>query len=290
MGEMRRCGNCGEALAPGASFCRACGARYEEPRTMEPGRPRRTRVAGWAALAIVVLGAGAAAAILLASGGGSATTTVVVNGKGTTTDEPPEAPTAGAIEAARYVQAGSFRSPSNAAEEQDRLAAAGIEVQVVSSDWAQEFYPGFQVLLAGPVHSESEADAIDRALERNGVPSAFARDLTPALESGIPADAGGVWSGVLDRSSGERPSLNGSLEVTLTMEPDGETGALEVEGSNCRESLALSETTASTLSYSQDRPCVAGGPLHIRPIGPELMVSVLPPESDVLATGTLTAG
>ncbi|HWI95454.1 MAG TPA: zinc ribbon domain-containing protein [Solirubrobacterales bacterium] len=27
----RKCGSCGEVLAPGAAFCRACGTRYEEP-------------------------------------------------------------------------------------------------------------------------------------------------------------------------------------------------------------------------------------------------------------------
>jgi hypothetical protein len=30
-GSSRRCGSCGEALPEGAAFCRACGARYEQP-------------------------------------------------------------------------------------------------------------------------------------------------------------------------------------------------------------------------------------------------------------------
>jgi len=29
--DSRTCGSCGKALAPGASFCRSCGARYEQP-------------------------------------------------------------------------------------------------------------------------------------------------------------------------------------------------------------------------------------------------------------------
>ncbi len=35
----RMCGSCGEALAPGASFCRACGTRYEQPTCDACGSP-----------------------------------------------------------------------------------------------------------------------------------------------------------------------------------------------------------------------------------------------------------
>jgi hypothetical protein len=35
-GDARTCGSCGEALAPGVAFCRACGTKYEAPAAGQP--------------------------------------------------------------------------------------------------------------------------------------------------------------------------------------------------------------------------------------------------------------
>ncbi|MGC1853500.1 MAG: SPOR domain-containing protein [Solirubrobacterales bacterium] len=267
-----------------------------------PNRPRRNRVAIWVAAAIVVVGAGAALAILLASEGGSASTTVLVRGGTTTTVETTTTettatetetttdPATGSVEAGRYVQAGSFKTLPHADTERERLAAAGIDVSVVSSDDVEEFYPGFHVLLGGPLATSSEETTMVKALERNGVPSAFARDVAPALEIGDPAESAGRWSGALDRSSVERPSLNRSLPVTLEMDADGRSGMLEFETDGCEDELTLSETTATTLTYALTQFCAGSADLLVRPVEGQLMLSLLPLDTDVLMLGTLSPG
>ncbi len=300
----RNCLNCGQRLAPGAAFCRRCGTRYEEPATPPaPAPPKaRRRTALWVAGAIILAGAGAAAAILIASGGSSSSTTVLVGSDGTTaagsgdveteaaaeTAGGPTEPAADTVEAGRYVQAGSFKTVSHAEEERERLAAAEIDVQVVASDGAEQLYPGFQVLLAGPFEADGQEAATVKALQTNGVPSAFARGLSPAAEISGPAATAGLWSGTLDRSSGEHPSLTGSLPVTLQMNSDGRAGVLEFEDGDCSDDVILSEATATTLSYTQSRPCAASGDILIRPAGDVLMLSLLPSDSDVLVLGKLS--
>lgn len=296
---MRHCSNCGQPLAPGANFCRSCGARYAAPAAPAPGR---SHGAIWIGAAIVFAGAVAALAIVFASGG-SSKTTVVVDGEraGEARDSSSESsrvePTGSgavasdSVEAGHYVQAGSFRTAKYAEIERQRLAGEGIEVTVASSDGAQELYPGLRVLLSEPLTPGGSAEAsMLSALRRNGVPSAFARDLTPARAVAGPEEAAGSWSGVLDRTSGERPGLSGQLAATVEMDAEGRTGTLAIQGGRCVESLTLTETTETTLSYRQSRPCAAAGDLLVRPIGTGLMLSLLPLDSDVLVLGTLTPG
>lgn len=315
-GIPRHCENCGQPLAPDASFCRFCGQRFEEQAVPEQVRPPQSgRVAFWLAGAIVVIGIGAAAAILLAGGGGSSRTTVVFDtSEGsrdatprtveTTDDETAETPTeattpasssrtgegvSGGIDAGRYVQAGSFRTLSHAEDEQERLGAAGVEVEVVSSDGAAEFYPGFQVLLAGPFVSKSEEKGVVEGLKRNGVPSAFVRDLSPAPALEGPEEAAGTWEGEVERSSDERPGLDGDLPVRLEFSSDGETGTLET--GSCSEGLTLAEPGRATLTYAQDRLCISGEELFVRPTEEgQLMVTLLPLDSDAIILGTLNPG
>ncbi|HEX5984456.1 MAG TPA: zinc-ribbon domain-containing protein [Solirubrobacterales bacterium] len=304
-GGERYCGNCGERLSPGAAFCRSCGARYVPPAAApspgahpEAGEDRPgSRAALWLALAIVVVGAGAALAILLSSGGSSSSTTVVVDSEGSTATETTTAEEStvaeratgsvvGSVEAGRYVQAGSFKTDIYAEVERDRLVAAGIDVEVVESDEVGELYPGFRVLLAGPVESDAEEKGVIKALDRNGV-SAFARPVTPAREIDS-SEAAGEWSGVLERSSSERPRLDDSLDVTLEMDSEGRTGTLEVPATGCSQTLTLAQEREATLTYLQDHPCVSDGPMRIRPAEGQLMVTVLPIGPDTLVLGSLT--
>ncbi len=305
-GGARTCANCGQALAPGAAFCRSCGARHESELPgsaplSRPGRqssrPGRSRTAIWAGGALVLAGAGAALAILLSSGGGSSSTTVLVGsgeksvtatGTTETTSESAGSPI-GSVEAGRYVQAGSFKTVPHAETERERLAAAGVDVRVVPSDDAEELYPGFQVLLGGPLRSSSQETSMVKALHGAGVPSAFARELSPAREIGDPGEIAGAWSGVLDRSSGEHPNLNGSLPVSLEVDPGGSTATLAFED-GCHDELTLAEATPTTLDYAQGRPCAADGDLLVRPAGGQLMLSLLPSDSDALVLGSLSPG
>lgn len=310
-GATRHCQSCGSALAPGAVYCRECGAKYEAPAAApasvapgpaEGGASGRSRTALWIGAVIVLIGAGAAVAILLSRGGDSSRTTVLVDRAGRTTtvttaaDNPsteagasdPEALASPTVEAGQYVQAGSFRTLSHAEEERERLAAAGVEVSVISSDGAAELYPGFQVLFGGPFTSKAQEHSMITALGDNGVPSAFARDLSPASLLGGASDAAGRWTGELERLSSERPNLNGPVPVTVEIEPDGNAGTLEAEG-ECSESLALKRAGGTTLTYSQDAPCVAAGDVFIRPTGGELMVTMLPLATDIFVTGSLSS-
>ena len=312
-GPARHCANCGQPLVPGAAFCRACGSRYEEPPVgSEPTAVRTSpppssgghgRTALWVAIAIVVIGAGAALAILLASGGGDSSTTVLVDSAKTGSSEAENASDestestearadagADALEAGRYVQAGSFKTLPHAEAERERLVGQGIDVQVISSDGVEEFYPGFQVLLAGPLQSGSEEATIVKALHRNGVPSAFPREVSPASELSGSSEAVGSWSGEISRSSGERPDLNGPLNISLEMESDGSSGVLEVEGESCQDQLSLAEAGSTVLSYSQGQPCLGRGEVLIRPGNGQLMLTLQPTGTDILILGTLGPG
>lgn len=262
----------------------------------------RSRTALWIGAVIVLVGAGAAIAILLARGGDTSRTTVLVDRAGRTTTVTTEAEvtdsetaddsgtsTSEAVDAGRYVQAGSFRTVSHAEQERERLAAAGVDVRVISSDVAAELYPGFQVLIGGPFgNSPSQEQSLIRALKDSGV-SAFARDISPASLLNGAGDAAGRWTGTLDRSSDERPKLNGSVPVTLEFDPDGSAGTLEAEG-RCSENLTLKEAGPETLVYFQDAPCVSGGQVFVRPAGDELMLAMLPLGTDIFVTGTLSPG
>ena len=303
-GAKRHCGSCGAELAPGAAYCRACGARYEEPApaSVSEAAGSRNRTALWAGGAIILIGAGVALAILLAGGGDSSRTTVLVDRAGKTTTVTTEAestdsvaeetgsetPVAAGVDTGLYVQAGSFRSLPGAEEERARLAAAGVDVRVISSDGAAELYPGFQVLFSDPIVSTSQEHGVLAELKDNGV-DGFARELTPApLLSGA-SQAAGHWTGALDRTSGERPNLNGSVPVTVEIASDGNAGTLET-AAGCSEGLSLKEEGPTSLTYSQDRSCVTGGDVFVRPAGTELMMAMLPLDTDIFVTGTLSLG
>jgi SPOR domain len=289
-------------VAPGAAYCRACGARHEEPAPAPEPAGSRSRAALWVGAVIVLVGAGAALAILLARGGDASRTTVVVDRAGKTTTVTTEAegtdteagsrdtePAFSAeVDPGLYVQAGSFRTLAGAEEERERLAAAGIDVSVLSSDGAADLYPGFQVLFGGPISRAAQEGNLLEALDDNGV-DGFARDLSPAPLIDGAGDAAGRWTGTLDRTSGERPNLNDSLPVTVSIDTDGEAGTLETAG-GCDESLSLKEEGPMTLTYFQDAHCVSGGDVFIRPAGSELMVAMLPLDTDVFVTGTLGPG
>jgi hypothetical protein len=303
----RHCTNCGEALAPNANFCRACGAQYAAPATPAPAKaqvaqptepnratestPRRGRVAIVLSAVILVIGAGVAVAILLGSGGGSSTTTVVQGSGGhgsKKTDEPEETNGAsGPIEPGLYVQAGSFQTLVHAEAERQRLAAQGIDVEVVPSDLAQEFYPGFRVLLGGPIRSQGAEAALLRGLRRNGVPSAFARELTPATDAGGAPAAAGSWSGQLERTSSEDPKLNGALAATLTLNADGTAGSLDLAGIGCRASLSLISEASHVLDYKQEPTCAGAATVRMRPLGDELMLTLPSPNTNAFSLGTL---
>jgi hypothetical protein len=223
-------------------------------------------------------------AILLASGSGSSSSTTVVHGAAGS----PARDAGGSAQAGRYVQAGTFQTTSHAEAERQRLAGHGIEVEVVSSDTADELYPGFQVLLGGPLRSRTAEAAMLRSLHGDGVPSAFARNLTPAADLAGPEAAAGHWTGTMERTSADHSNLDGSLPATLTVASNGATGSLELPTLSCRISLTLASTGAYTLEYGGEPSCLGTGPLVVRPYGEEAMLTMLSPDTDSFALGTLT--
>ena len=305
----RRCANCGQPLAPQASFCRACGSRYEEPAApeepaaamtqalpdpalLEATVPRQRqpssrplRAALWLGGAILLAGAGVAAAILLSSGGSSASTTVISQGQAAAAEAVTLSPPAGSLEAGRYVQAGSFKFEADAEIERERLAGEGIEVEVVSSEVAQQFYPGFQVLLGGPFSSATAEAQLLRQLHHNGVPSAFGRELTPAQELSDPAVVAGNWAGSLERSSSSEPGVDGRLEASLSLAADGRRGHLRLGG--CDIQLILAPSTTAALTYRERSSCNTSGDWQLRPTSGRLMLAQLAAGDDLIVLGTL---
>jgi hypothetical protein len=233
---------------------------------------------------ILVIGAGAAAAILLGSSNGSSSTTTVVRDAAAAT--PSSTGAGGSIEAGRYIQAGSFQTTTHAEVERRRLAGHGLHVEVLSSDGAEELYPGFQVLLGGPLRSRAAEARMLQGLHRNGVPSAFARELTPAQAAG---PATGRWTGEVERTSAEHPNLDGTLSVALALTSDGTVGSLDFSTTSCQASLSLT-STSNVLTYRQEPRCAGAETLYARVLGDEVMLTLLSPDTDSFALGTLRRG
>ena len=83
------CASCGRPLAPGAAFCRGCGAAIQSAPSEPPRKPGRGRAILLACLALLLVGAGAGAAIALLGGGDSRQTEAAPPGPSATvpTDE-----------------------------------------------------------------------------------------------------------------------------------------------------------------------------------------------------------
>jgi hypothetical protein len=240
---------------------------------------------------IVLAAAGIAAAILLSGNGSSPTTTGVARSGGTSETGGGSTTSAllpsGSIEAGRYVQAGSFTFAADAEKERRRLAAAGIDVEVVPSEEAQELYPGFQVLLGGPLHLGSEEAALLKSLHGSGVPSAFARPLTPALPASPYSKlARGTWTGKLEESSTSHPRLDRTLPVTFVTSANGKEGTLIFLDINCVAELQAEPSTGPALRFGSNSGCFAGS-WQLRPSAGRLMLTLLPPDSDLIVLGEL---
>lgn len=293
----RHCGHCGAVLAPTATFCRHCGNRYEPPPPPRPrGTPSRALIV--AAVAIVLTGAGAAIAIILSAGGADSTTTVVEGGGAGGTQAGSDATTSssgqsapGSVSPGSYVQAGSFKFNQSARAEQGRLAGQGVTVEVLPSELAQELYPGFEVLLVGPLSGAREGKEVARTLHRKGVPSAFVRSLTPAAEVDQAA-AGGRWTGSLTESSAEHPNRNRSLAVSLTVNSDGGAGVLDLPKLSCQISLSAAPAPGPySLEFDQQAGgCLGSGTWHVRPSASELTMTMLPRGTDIIILGSLQRG
>ena len=307
------CPSCGRPLPTGAAFCRNCGASVTraEPAPVAPAAPppkRRGRAALIAVAAVLLVAAGAAAAILLTGGDGDsgqpaaspATDAATVPASSAAPSQRGEASpaestaatttaaAAGSISPGRYVQAGSFRTVAGAETERERLEAAGIDVDVVASDQAEELYPGFQVLLGGPFPGPSAAQPLLAQLHRNGVPSAFLRPLSPAAAIAGPEAIAGRWAGTLERTGSSRSSDDGPLSATLTAIGDGRQATLKFAKPNCEVGLSLQEEGSVSLTYAQEGECVGAGTWEVRPQGEELQVVLLPPNTEVIVIGTLS--
>ncbi len=235
--------------------------------------------------------AGIAAALLLSGPGGPSSTTVVTRSSGASgsggASVTAAALPAGSIEAGRYAQAGSFKFAADAEEEGRRLADAGVDVDVVPSEEAQELYLGFQVLLIGPLHSGAEETALLKSLHRNGVPSAFARYLTPALPAPPYSKlARGTWTGKLEESSSSHPKLDRTLPVTFVTSANGREGTLIFLDIDCVAELEAEPSAGPTLRFGRSSGCFAGS-WRARPSGDKLMLTLLPPESDLIVLGEL---
>lgn len=311
-GRTSTCPACGREVAGSALFCRSCGARLAAPQEVAgkavPPPKRRAWMFAAVFLAAALLGAGVASAILLGKGG-SDSSQAVAEGKAqdeaTVPASPPPEVTrsggvtsateesgaggeaAGSISAGEYLQAGSFRLAGDAEAERERLEEKGVPTVVVDSDQAQELYPGFQVLIAGPLVSRSERRTLLKRLHQNGVPSAFARALSPARSiTGAEVAAGG-WNGSLEVTGEDRPGQDGTAKAYLSVTPDGREATLEVPGRSCTVGLSLLAATSVTLSYSQRHGCFGGGDWVVRPEGGSVALTLLPPESDTIVVGRL---
>lgn len=302
---LRACERCGHQLSADANFCRTCRAPVSAPAAA----PERKQAAGgrsWGVIlvgaAIVIASAAIALAILLSRSGHSpaadASSQAARPGnaaeapsleEGGGEDTIPAAATARSIEPGRYVQAGSFKVAADAETEQRRLAGLGIETNLLRSEMAQELYPGFQVLVVGPIRGRNEELSTIGKLRHGGVPTAFARELTPAASSVRYADVAGNWRGTLEEISSSHPRLDRKLTVSASFVRSGREGQLDVPSLHCRPSLSAVGSSETTVSFDQYSTCLASGSWIVRPSGGSLMMTLLPSGSDLIFLGTLSA-
>ena len=161
------------------------------------------------------------------------------------------------------MQAGSFKFLPDAEKERRRLSTAGIDVDVVTSDSAQELYPGFQVLLGGPLQSGSEEAALLKSLHRNGVPSAFARPLTPAPPTARLGD--GTWTGKLEESSSSHPKLDRTCRSPLSPSEGGKKGILIFLDINCVAEVQAEPSTGPVFRFRRSAGCFAEAGRYAHP-------------------------
>lgn len=297
------CERCGHQLSADANFCRNCRAPVS---AQAPAPQRRTGSRSWGvilvAAAIVIASAAIALAILFSRGGhSSAAGSSSRTAKPDKADEAPSAEAGGgenaipaeaaaaSIEAGRYVQAGSFKVAADAETERRRLAGLGIEADLLRSELAQELYPGFQVLVVGPIRGRGEERSMIGKLRHGGVPTAFARELTPAASNVRFADVAGDWRGTLEEISSSHPGLDRKLAVSVRFDRSGREGQLDVPSLHCRPSLGAVGSSGATVSFDQDSTCLASGTWIVRPSADSLMVTLLPPGGDLIFLGTLSA-
>lgn len=260
--------------------------RQAEPSPTSPARTSWGVV--FLGVAIVVASTAVALAIIFTRGNDSSVGSAKPQeGNAASAENAPVASTSGSVEAGRYVQAGSFKAPGDAESERQRLTSLGIETQLIASDQAEELYPGFQVLVVGPIQGRGEEGATVNDLRHHGVPTAFARDLTPAVSNVGYGAAAGDWSGTLEEISSAHPRLNRKLTVIASFESSGRAGQMEVSDLHCRLNLTASGSSGTTLSFNQDPTCLGSGIWRLRPSGSSLMVTLLPPENDLIFLGTL---
>jgi len=254
---------------------------------MSEGRRRPSAGAVFLVFSLVVAGGAIAAALLLSGGGGASVTTVVREGggQGSGTGSSSATSTApGSIEAGRYVQAGSFKFTFDAEKERRRLAADGIDVEVVPSDEAQQLYPGFEVLLGGPLRSGSEEASLLKRLRHNGVPSAFARSLTPAPSQGPLGDE--TWTGKLEETSSSSPKLDRTHAVTFVTSENGAEATLTFHDIDCTVELESEPSSGPVLQFGRSSGCFSGS-WQVRQTGSDLILTHLPPNSDTIVLGEL---
>lgn len=258
-----------------------------------------------------LVGAGAATAVLLAtrgdsgsSSGGSEAAAVsdetetvpsttaappTATGTASSSDAPVETSEepVGSIPAGLYVQAASFRSKVDAETERRRLEGFGARVSVADSDQAEELYPGFQVLIAGPFSDGAERRSLLRVLHEHGAPTAFARSLSPARSISGPEAMEGRWTGTLEVSGFTHSRRNGNFAATLETNSDVSEVELRIPARHCSIGLSLARVSQLTVSFAQDRNCLGGGEWVARPEGGSVALTLLPPGAGIIVVGRL---
>lgn len=288
------------AVPPAAAPAQSPAPRPAAP----PGRPRRRRLAAAIGLAVVLIAAAGAGAFLLlredspgkrperATKAGSAAArardlpevdTTPTATPAAVDDEAAAVPAAtpapadlAGMPAGRYVRLGSFRTQTRAQSEADRLQAAGIDAQVISSDEAEDMVPAFWVAVVGPFDTAREERRAIRAAKRAGVPDAFAGDLAGGPGTVEPEDLVGVFEGDLTQTHPKDSRQNKTFPATISFEGDGRGGTIVYDDIDCEGTLSLIGGPGPVLRYRESITtgrCTDGGTWHVKREGDELLAT-----------------
>jgi hypothetical protein len=181
-----------------------------------------------------------------------------------------------AFEGGEWVQLASFRGAESAAVEAERLTAAGVDATVIDSADAQELFPGFQVVAAGPFASSADRRRTLRRAEAAGIPDAKARTLTPADTALDLATLSGSYTGEIELIDPSAPERNSTMEAGLFVDPDGSAQLSYEDPKSCNATLEQAGFDGAVGTWDQivdGGDCLRGGTWRMKLSGSELKLA-----------------
>jgi hypothetical protein len=178
------------------------------------------------------------------------------------------ADSAGDFTPGSYVRLASMRRRAAAEHLAGLLSDRGVPARVINSDEVEELFPGFAVVVSGPVRSKARARTLIRRAKGLEITDAVQVPLSPA--SGGPIDVSGLngaWRGTLSQAGAARAEDNRQLATAITFAAGGRRARIRYPGVPCSGDLSFVRTDGAIAVYSQRitfGDCPQGGTWMLR--------------------------